>query len=68
MSPSRRYDTFDEDVAELVVKLHKLHPALGHNGLLNALKDEGYVVDPQQLERFMDDAGHRRGMGGRPHL
>jgi hypothetical protein len=56
MSPSRRYDNFDEKVAAFVVELHERHPNLGHNGLLNALEDEGYVVDPQQLERFMEDA------------
>jgi hypothetical protein len=56
MSPSRQYDAFDEEVAGRVVELHERHPNLGHNGLLNALRDEGYEVDPQQLERFMDDA------------
>ena len=56
MSPSRRYDTLDERVALLIVRLHKRHPNLGHNGLLHALKDEGVTVDPQDLERFMEKA------------
>lgn len=56
MSPSRKYDVFDEAVAQLVIGLHKRHPNLGHRGLLKALRDEGYEVDPKQLERFMDDS------------
>lgn len=56
MSPSRKYQYFDEAVAERVVELNKRHPNLGHNGLLNALRDEGIDIDPQDLERFMDAA------------
>src|SRR5574341_228583 len=56
MSPSRKYDVFDEAVAQLVIGLHKRHPNIGHRGLLKALRDEGYEVDPKQLERFMDDS------------
>jgi hypothetical protein len=56
MSPSRRYDRLDERVAERILDLHKRHPNLGHNGLLNALKDEGVTIDPQDLERFMEHA------------
>lgn len=56
MSPSRKYEDFDEEVAILVMDLHKKHPNLGHHGLMKALKDEGYEVDPQHLELFMKDA------------
>ena len=56
MSPSRNYDDFGEAVAELVIDLHERHPKLGHRGLMKALRDEGYEVDPQQLERFMEQA------------
>jgi hypothetical protein len=62
MSPSRKYDDFDEAVAALVMDLHERHPNLGHHGLVKALKDEGYEVDPQQLELFMKDA-HIEGEG-----
>ena len=56
MSPSRRYDTLDERVALLIVSLHRRHPNLGRKGLLHALKDEGVNIDPQDLERFMEQA------------
>lgn len=56
MSPSRRYDPLDERVALLILRLHKRHPNLGHNGLLHALKDEGVTTNPQHLERFMEQA------------
>ena len=54
MSPSRRYDTLDERVAGLILRLHRRHPNLGHNGLLHALTDEGVTIDPRDLERFME--------------
>jgi hypothetical protein len=56
MSPSRRYDTLDERVANKILELHEKHPNLGHNGLYNALEELGVVVDPQDLERFMEHA------------
>ncbi len=56
MSPSRRYDTLDERVARLILSLHKRHPNLGHDGLLDALKGEGVTIDPRDLERFMEHA------------
>ncbi len=54
MSPSRKYERLDAEVAGRIVELHKRHPNLGHNGLLNALKDEGIDVDPRELEDFME--------------
>lgn len=53
MSPSRKYDDFDEEVAALVVELHKRHPKLGHHGLLEALRDSGIHVDSKELQEFM---------------
>ena len=55
MSPSRSYDALDEKVGKLLLALHKSHPNLGHNGLIHALKDESFEVDPQVLEQFMDE-------------
>lgn len=54
MSPSRKYDRFDERVAEQVISLHNRHPSLGHSGLLKALKDDGVEIDPKALEQFME--------------
>jgi hypothetical protein len=57
VSPSRKYDRLDAKVAALIVKLHKRHPNLGHNGLLKALKDDGFEVDPKELEDLMKARG-----------
>jgi hypothetical protein len=54
MSPSRKYDGLDDEVAELIVELHNRHPNLGHHGLHQALEDEGVEVDPKELEGFME--------------
>jgi len=51
---SHGYSTIDQHVADLIQHLHKRHPNLGHHGLLQALEDEGVEVDPQDLERFME--------------
>jgi hypothetical protein len=50
---SRQYDTIDERVAAEIKRLHKEHPKLGHNGLLEALRQSDIEVDPEDLERFM---------------
>ena len=52
MSPSRRHDTLDERVARLILSLHHHHPNLGHNGLLEALKQDGILVDSEELEQW----------------
>jgi hypothetical protein len=50
---SRQYHAIDERVAAEIRRLHKRHPKLGHDGLLDALRQESIHVDPQDLDRFM---------------
>jgi hypothetical protein len=50
---SRQYDAIDERVAAEITRLHKEHPKLGHDGLLDALRQQDIHVDPQELERYM---------------
>lgn len=51
--PNRPYNTIDEETAREIKELHKRHPKLGHHGLLEALKQDGILVDSEELERFM---------------
>jgi hypothetical protein len=50
---SRQYDAIDESVGTEIKRLHKDHPKLGHDGLLDALRQQDIHVDPQELGRFM---------------
>ena len=50
---SRQYDAIDERVATEIKRLHKEHPKLGHEGLLEALGSRDIDVDPEELEHFM---------------
>lgn len=52
---SRQFDAIDERVAEEIRRLHKRHPKLGDHGLLEALKESDIHVDPEELERFMNE-------------
>ncbi len=49
------YQTIDEVAAKEIHLLHKRHPALGRNGLLGALRQAGFDIDPLELKRFMKD-------------
>ena len=50
---SRQYDAIDESVGIEIKHLHKEHPKLGHDGLLDALRQQNIHVDPEELERYM---------------
>lgn len=52
---SRQYQAIDESVAGEIRRLHKRHPKLGRNGLLEALQQQGAHIDPEELERFMKE-------------
>jgi hypothetical protein len=52
---SRQYDAIDERVADEIKRLHKRHPRLGHDGLLDALVQQDIHVDPEEFERFMKE-------------
>ncbi len=52
---THQHRRIDEEVAAIIKRLHKHHPKLGHHGLLEALKQDGILVDPEELERFMKD-------------
>ena len=48
-----RHRSIDAEVAAEIKRLHKRHPKLGHHALLEALKQDGILVDSEELERFM---------------
>ena len=50
---SRRYQAIDERVAAEIRRLHDHYPKLGHHGILEALRQAEFHVDPRELERFM---------------
>jgi hypothetical protein len=52
---SRQYHAIDENVAAEIKRLHKRHPKLGHDGLIDALRQEGIHVDPHDLKVFMNE-------------
>ena len=54
---SRQYDAIDELLAAEIKRLHKQHPKLGHDGLLDALVQQDIHVDPQELATFMARQG-----------
>jgi hypothetical protein len=56
---SRQYDAIDERVAAEINRLHKQHPKLGHDGLLDALVQQDIHIDPQELATFMGRQGIR---------
>jgi hypothetical protein len=43
---SRQFDAIDEKVAAEIKRLHKRHPKLGHDGLIDALRQQEIHVDP----------------------
>ena len=50
---SRRYQVIDERVATEIERLHKQHPKLGHHGMLEALRQADFHINPRELEHFM---------------
>lgn len=52
---SRQYAVIDEGVAAEIKRLHKRHPKLGHDGLLDALHQQDIYVDPQELGAYMKE-------------
>jgi hypothetical protein len=50
---SRKYDVIDEAVAEEIERLHKEHPNLGHEGLLDVISQQGIEIDEAEMKRFM---------------
>jgi hypothetical protein len=56
---SRQYDAIDEKVEAEIKRLHKRHPKLGRDGLLDALRQENIHVDPVALAYFMNRNGIR---------
>ncbi len=52
---SRQYQRIDERIAEQIKRLHKRHPRLGHDGLLDALRQAHIHIDPEELASFMNE-------------
>jgi hypothetical protein len=52
---SRRYQAIDEHVAVEIRRLHDQYPKLGHHGMLEALRQANFQIDPSELERFMKE-------------
>jgi hypothetical protein len=52
---AHQHHQIDEEVAAAIIALHKRHPKLGHHGLLEALKQDGILIDSEELERFMKE-------------
>jgi hypothetical protein len=52
---SRQYDAIDERVGAEIKRLHKRHPKLGCDGLIDALRQQDIHVDPRQLQVFMNE-------------
>ncbi len=50
---SRQYNPLDEAVAEEIKRLHKRYPKLGHEGLLDALEQQGIEVDEGEMKNFV---------------
>jgi hypothetical protein len=52
---SRQYQAIDERAAAEIQRLHKRHPRLGHHGLLEALRQADFDIDPNELKLFMKE-------------
>ncbi len=50
---SRSHDAIDENVAEDILRLHGEHPNLGHEGLLDAMSQQGIEIDEAEMKRFL---------------
>jgi hypothetical protein len=49
------YHTIGEDVARRIKQLHREQPRLGHEGLIDILKQEDVDVDEAELKRYLRD-------------
>lgn len=47
------YRPIDDQVGAAINRLHKRFPKLGHHGLLEALRQDGFHVDPEELKQYM---------------
>jgi hypothetical protein len=54
MSHRKRPQPMTPEISERVRELHRKHEALGHEGILRLLEDEGIVVDEYELRTFME--------------
>jgi hypothetical protein len=50
---SREYDAIDEKVAAETKRLKKEHPNLGHEGLMDALDQQGIVLDEADFKDYV---------------
>lgn len=50
---SRHYDAIDEKVAAEIKRLKKEHPNLGHEGLINALAQQGIELDEAEFKEYV---------------
>lgn len=50
---SRQYDVIDEKVAAEIKRLKKDHPNLGHEGLMDALSQQGIQLDEAQCKEYV---------------
>jgi glutamyl-tRNA reductase len=67
MAPHRAsYRTIDEVVGEEIKRLHERYPKLGHHGLLEALREAGVHVEPEELKRFLKEHGLQAQPSRRP--
>jgi hypothetical protein len=60
------YQTIDEHVAKEIKRLHESYPKLGHHGLAEALRGDGFDVEPAELKRFIREEGLRPARDWRP--
>ncbi len=58
--------TIDDRIAGEIRELHKRFPKLGHHGILEALRDDGDRVDPEELKHFLKEHGIRAEKPWRP--
>jgi len=50
---SRQYDAIDERVEAEIRRLKKAHPNLGHEGLMDALSQQGIDLDEAEFKEYM---------------
>lgn len=50
---SRQYDAIDQRVAAEIKRLKKEHPNLGHEGLMEALSQQGIELDEAEFKEYV---------------
>jgi len=58
---SRQYHAIDEEVAAEIKRLKKEHPSLGHEGLMDALAQQGIDLDEAEFKAYVRK--HKLGPG-----